>query len=449
MTNKIQSNLTKLAFSLACISITGCTTINTKIATANIEVPDSVFIDSSFSVDPNDYLKHLEKIKPFSKKVTTDKAAEWYVDIDDKNSLICYVGSKYNQITKTALNKGSGLLQPVYSMSENGRVEPDWEKTEQLRTLLISKFKLDILGVSVSKQYQEKLVEYLTKSNNEKRERVLNNILQPQNTVTIIAGVANMGKTIDAMKDEMARSGPDYVAKSVLENITIKPSYFIETSTLFNDSFTASAYTLDHNDYLLLINETAKKYPQVKSNPTKMAENLKLMQEQELIGRYKSIKQIALYGSVNTFMSFKPLDYYTNITQAGYSLDVNGLSCGFESIENAFKAKKSMNDMMGYGAIPIVMAENAKTLDQQRQEATVAVRASIESRAMLESNFIDRVIPVFDAFKIAGRTKSMGLDSSPDTRSDFKSTSDAPSSTSKQNSQNKKDTKNKLSKMKK
>lgn len=422
MTTSNKLNLIKISLSLACISFAGCTAINTKIATANFEVPDSVFIDSSFSNDPGDYLKFLEKIKPFSRNLTMDKVAEWYVDVDEENALICAIGAKFNQLTKLSLNKGSGLLQPVYLMSENGVIEPDWKKTEQLRDVLISKFKLDISGMSESKKYHEKLVRHLGVLGDEQMEKTINNIFQPITLGSAIVDLSNTGNKIDSILDDSAKLAPDFVNKNVLNGMVKKPSYLIETSQIFNQAF-MNKYTPDYDVlYHRMMGDFAKKYPNTKIDSKKMAENLRLMKEANLVMSYNMLKSSAMLLSLYSFVKFTPLEYYDNIKKAGLSMDVSGFMCNLSSIKNTINIRSNLNNNTGFSAISYAISENSKTVAEKRIDASRVIIDAIKEKAMLDSNFINRVATALAAFKVSGRIKSAGIGEGVDDETGVKNT---------------------------
>lgn len=413
-----------LVVTSACFTFSGCTDMAVKMATSQMDIPDSQFVDISI-YDADKYKNYLQRIKPFSKKITTDKAGEWYVDVDDDYALVCSIDANYNQSIKNSLNNGKGLLQPVMVISKDGSIEPDWKKTELLRSALISRFKLDILDISVSRKYHEQFIDHLRNAT-EKNLRKLFDIINRSMDRTLLSTMTDISKAqsdIQGIQQEMAEKNTDYVNSVILKKIPFKPSYIIETSSylvssaqLLNDAENFGKY------YVMFKEETARKYPQVKFEPHQEAESLKQLQT----NYFQTLKTVAVAASLQTSIEFKPFDYYSNITQAGYSLVSHGVSCNLASINAYLKQRKEMGDMMGVGAISWAMNENSKSWEQKRMEAGDVVRKAIESRSSLEGLFFDRVVSAFNAYKISGRVKSQSLDATLES-SDGKSVSSASS----------------------
>jgi hypothetical protein len=75
---------------------------------------------------------------------------------------ICNLVGFDRKLVPDRLMKGTGLLQPILIIRENGMLEPDWPATTTLHQEMTSRLKLKLLPLSETRRYHDIAIKYMT-----------------------------------------------------------------------------------------------------------------------------------------------------------------------------------------------------------------------------------------------------------------------------------------------
>lgn len=366
--------------------------------------PSKKYTKDSKFVPPNglnDYQKHLEQIAPFSKKITTDKVGDWYANIDSDNHFTCSILEDEREVFRSALKGGQGILQPYYTISQTGDVSVDWNSTKILHDFLVKTLRLNLLPLSSSRSYHEKMTEFIKF----RVDRLVSNKVNqlqgtPRTAIGLVSTTASALSSDGIEKLGLELSGflgnPQEYYQKIILSIAPKSEYIVETSNrlLVMDEFGQSNKRMGviYTDIIALkaANETVTRQ----------------MKEMSSINFLQQLDMTTRFLHANIGINFTPIAIYKESVRGGYRFTETG--CRIHSIANY---KEMLVEMESYynNSITNALKKNVDQENELHQKIAINIKKSNRSRELLEPLLHRMTKVAFDEFKVAGSIKSSSL----------------------------------------